>query len=133
MLQKKPFCKNMSGFAKVNKSVLVLATSFLVTDASKKPQVIEVTQMTQKVALNRIFCIYQLVQFRKNKETTSSALICYENQVNIMTLTYASQLGLKVWKTNMVYQKNDGSSLRTFEMVISSFELIHNLINKLFF
>ena len=40
-----------------------------------------------------------------------------------MNLDFAWKLGLKVWKTNVGVQKIDGSTLETFEMVITDFQV----------
>ena len=70
--------------SKAKKLISVLATSALVTDASKKdPEVI----------LNWIPYIYYPIQFHKNKETIW-ALIDSSSKVNAMTLAYAKKLGL---------------------------------------
>ena len=36
---------------------------------------------------------------------------------------FTSQLGLKIWKTNIEVQKIDGTTLETYEMVVSIFSL----------
>ena len=46
-----------------------------------------------------------------------------------MTLAYAIKLGLKVWPTNIRAQKIDASSLKTFRMVIASFQ-IFDIFNR---
>ena len=40
-----------------------------------------------------------------------------------MNPNFARKLGLKVWKTNIEAQKIDGSTLKTFEMVIADFQM----------
>ena len=50
-----------------------------------------------------------------------------------MTPAYAKQLGLQVWKTAVGAQKIDGSSLRTFVMVIAGFQVEDKLGKARFF
>ena len=40
-----------------------------------------------------------------------------------MNLVFVSQLGLKIWKTNVGAQKIDGTILETHEMIVSIFSL----------
>ena len=40
-----------------------------------------------------------------------------------MTLAYAKQLGLRVWKTDVEAQKTDGLLLKTFRIVIAIFQI----------
>ena len=40
-----------------------------------------------------------------------------------MNLIFASQLGLKIWKTNIRAQKIDGTTLETYEMIVFTFSL----------
>ena len=69
----------MSQATKVKKLVSVLATSPSVTEASKE---------AQKVILDRVPCIHDLIQFRKDKEATIWALIDLGSKVNIIALAY---------------------------------------------
>ena len=83
----------MSGTSKAKKLVSVLATSALVTGASK-----EAPEMVQ----DRVACIHYLMQFRKDKErATIWALIDFGNEVNAMTPAYAKQLGFWTRKTDI--------------------------------
>ena len=50
-----------------------------------------------------------------------------------MTPGYASKLGLKIRPTNFRAQKIDGSILRTFEMVLASFQVEDTLRRARFF
>ena len=50
-----------------------------------------------------------------------------------MTLAYSQQLGLQVQRTDIGAQKIDDSLLRTFEMVIASFQVENKLGRALFF
>ena len=73
-----------------------------------------------KVILDWVPCVYYPVQFRKDKEIIQ-ALISFSSEVNAMTSAYTKKLGLRVQKTDVGAQKNDGSSLDTLEMVIAGF------------
>ena len=87
----------------------------------------------QEVILNRLPCIYYLVQFRKDKGATIQALINLDSKVNMMTLAYAKQLGLLVWKIDIGAQKIDSSSLWTFGIVIANFQIEDKLGRARFF
>ena len=100
------------------------------TDASKEAQI---TQITQKVVLDRVFCIHYQVQFRKNKKATIQALINSSSKINTMILAYASKLGLKVQKTDIRVQKIDNSSLETYKIVIAAFQVLDKLGRACFF
>ena len=71
------------------KLVSVSATCALVIGDNKE---------VQEVILDRVFCIYYPVQFRKDKEVIR-ALINSGSKVNTITPAYASNLGLRVQKT----------------------------------
>ena len=45
------------------------------------------------------------------------------SKVNAMNLAYAKRLGFKTWKTNVRAQKIDGSTLKTFGIVIADFQV----------
>lgn len=72
--------------SKAKKSVIVLATSMLMIDAS-----IDNTLWL----LERVLCIHHLLYFRKNMYKTR-ALINSTNKVNTMIPAYAAKLGLKI-------------------------------------
>ena len=50
-----------------------------------------------------------------------------------MTLRYISKLGLKVYSTDVKAQKIDGSTLKTFKMVLASFQVEDTLGRARFF
>ena len=106
------------------KLVLVLATSASVIIANKE---------APKVILNRVPCIYYLVQFWKDKEAIIQVLINSGSEVNTMTLAYAKQLGFQIRKADDGAQKIDGSSLDTFEIAIAGFQIIDKLGKAWFF
>ena len=85
------------------------------TEASKEAQ--------EVIVLDQVPCIHYLVQFRKNNGATIQALIDSGSEVNAITPAYAKQLGLQVQKTDVKAQKIDGSSLRTFGIVIAGFQV----------
>lgn len=92
---------------KTKKLVLILAISTLVTGVGNK-----------KMALNYVFWIYYPVWFKENK---IRALINLSSKINVISLVYASKLGLKVWHTNIRAQKVNGSIFKTFKIVLASF------------
>lgn len=98
------------------KLVLVLATSALMTKASKE----------NEVALNWVFCIYYPFCFQKDTIKVK-ALIDSGSKVNIITPTYAAKLGLKVCHTNVRAQKIDGSTLKIFKIGLASFQVEYKL------
>ena len=118
--------------SEAKKLVLVLATSALVTGASKEGEVTQATQKGKEVILDRVPCIHYQVQFRKDKETIR-ALIDSGSEVNAMTPAYAKKLGLRTRRTDVGAQKIDGSSLDTFGMVIAGFQVIDKLGRARFF
>ena len=70
--------------------------------------------------MQRVLCVYYPIWFKK-KEV--QALIDSGSEVNAMSPAYASKLGLKVHHTNVGAQKIDGSTLKTFGMVLASFQM----------
>ena len=65
-------------------------------------------------------CIYYLVWF---KEKQVRALLDIGNKVNAISPAYIERLDLKIWKTNVAAQKIDSSTLETFGMVITDFQI----------
>ena len=99
----------MSGALEAKKLVSVSTTSISITGPRTK-------------ALNRVSCIHYPVQFKKDT-TEVQALIDLGSEVNIIAPTYAKKLGLRVRKTDVGAQKIDGSTLKTYNMVITSFQV----------
>lgn len=93
----------------VKKLVLVFATSTSVTGTSEEAWVY-------------ILCIYYLVWFRKDKDTIQ-ALIDSDSKVNAMLPAYTKKLGLQIWETDVGTQKIDESTLSTFGIVITGFQV----------
>ena len=83
--------------------------------------------------LDKIPCIYYLVQFRKDKNKDDLALFDSGSKVNAMTPAYANHLDLKVRVTDIGMQKIDGSSLATYGMVIAAFQVVDKLGHFWFF
>ena len=89
------------------------------------------TEASQEdVVLDRVPCIRYLIRFKKNDV---QALIDSGSEVNAMTPGYASKLGLKVRPINVGAQKIDGSTLKTFGMVLASFQVEDTLGKARFF
>ena len=78
------------------------------------------TSKEDDVALQRVPCVYYLIWFKKKEVQT---LIDSGSEVNAMTPTYASKLGLWVHRTDIRTQKIDGFTLKTFGMVLASFQV----------
>ena len=76
--------------SKAKKLVLILATSLLVTEASKE----------EHVYLERVPYIHYPLCFQKDT-TGIIFMIDLSSEVNAMTPAYASKLGLKVHHTNV--------------------------------
>lgn len=70
------------------------------------------------VILNRVLCISYLINFQKNKIKT---LFNFGSEFNTITLAFVSKLGIKIYSINISNQKNGGSTLKTFGMVLTSF------------
>ena len=62
-------------------------------------------------------CIWYLVTF---KDQTEALLDC-KSEVNAMNPVFASQLGLKIWKTNVGVLKINDSTLEIYGMIVSIF------------
>ena len=75
--------------------------------------------------LKRVPCIYYPVQFQEDQRQGGQkqvrALLNSGSEVNAMSPAYAEKLGLKTWMTNVGAQKIDGSTFKTFGMVIADF------------
>ena len=115
----------MSWTTQAKKLVSVPATSALVTGANKEAQ--------EVIVLDRVPCLYYLVQFQKDKGATIWTLIDLGSKVNTMTPAYAKQLGLQIQKTDVGAQKIDGLLLQTFAMIIVGFQVEDKLGMARFF
>ena len=90
---------------KTKKLVAILANPTLVTEKKKE--------------LERIPCIWYSITFKNQ----TKALLNLRSEVNAMSQVFAHQLGLTIWKTNVEAQKIDGTTLETYEMVVSTFSM----------
>ena len=68
----------------------------------------------------------------KNK-TPVQALIDLENEVNAIYPSFAKQLGLLIWPTDVEAQKTDGTTLDTHRMVIAVFSVVDKTNQVRFF
>ena len=99
----------------------VSATSASVTKASM-----------EDISLARVPCIYYPVQFRKDSSQVR-ALLNSGSEINAINPAYASRPGLRVHRTDIGAQKIDGSTLKTFGMVLASFQVEDKLRRIRFF
>ena len=74
------------------------------------------------LALAKIPCIYYPLCFQKDT-IEAKALIDSGNEINAMTLIYVSKLNLRVHRINVGGWKIETSTLKTFEMVLPSFQV----------
>ena len=73
----------------------------------------------KKEKLERVPCIQYPVIFKDQTE----ALLDSKSEVNAMSPAFASQLGLRIWKTNVGAQNINGTTLETYGIVVSTFSL----------
>ena len=84
----------------------------------------------KNVILDRITYICYLIWFKKNEVQT---LIDSGSEINTMILAYALKLSFKVRRTNVKAQKIDNSTLETFGMVLTNFQIEDKLKKARFF
>ena len=94
--------------SKAKKLVLVLTTFLLVIKTSKEDD----------LALQRVLYVHYPIWFKKKDV---QALINLGSKVNTMTSIYISKLGVRVYHINIGAQNIDGSTLKTFGMILASF------------
>ncbi len=77
--------------------------------------------MTEKTEekLEWVSCIWYPVTFKDQ----TKALQDLRSKINAMSQAFAHRLGLKIWKTNIRAQKIDGTTLETYEIVVSTFSM----------
>ena len=73
-----------------------------------------------KVILKQISCIQYSAKFQKDQKTIQ-ILINFGSEINKITLAYVAMLGLKVCPIAVRFQKIDGSSFKSFGIIIASF------------
>ncbi len=95
----------------------VLATSTSMTDKKMEEE------------LERVPCIRYLVSFKDQTE----ALLDSRSEVNAMSQAFAQQLDLKIRKTNVGAQKIDGTILKTYGIVVSTFSMLDKYGRERFF
>ena len=100
---------------KAKKLVVVSATSMLVTE--------------KKEELEWVPCIWYLVTFKDQ----TKALLDPGSEINVMSQVFAHQLGLTISKTNVGAQKMNGTTLKTYKMVVSTFSVSDKDDGKKFF
>ena len=74
-------------------------------------------------ALERVFCIYYLVQFKDTNKAPLQALIDSGSEVNAIHLSFVKQLGLSIRLRDVGAQKIDGTTLDTHGMVVAAFSV----------
>ena len=79
--------------------------------------------------LELVACIWYLVTFKDQTE----ALLNLKSEVNTISLVFASQLGLRICKSNVQAQKIDDTTLETYGIVVSSFCLLDKDSQETFF
>lgn len=70
--------------------------------------------------LERVLCVWYLVTFKDQNK----ALLDSGSTVNAMSQAFAHQLDLKIWKTNIKTQKIDGTILKIYRMIVSTFFIL---------
>ncbi len=73
----------------------------------------------KKEELERVPCIWYPVTFKNQ----TKALLDSRSEINAISQAFAYQIGLTIWKTNIGTQKIDGTTLKTYGMVVSTFSV----------
>lgn len=71
-----------------------------------------------KKVLKKLLCIYYRILVKKNEV---QVLLNRNNEVNAMTLVFASKLDIKIRHINVKTQKIDIFILKIFDIVLASF------------
>ncbi len=69
--------------------------------------------------LERVPYIWYPMTFKDQTE----ALLDSRSKVNVMSQAFAHQFGLKTWKINVGTQKIHGTTLKTYDIVVSTFSV----------
>lgn len=93
------------------------------TEASKEDDVV----------LNWVLSTHYPLHFCKDKENQVLTLINSSDEINAMISAYVSKLGLRVCRTNVKAQKIDSSTLKTFGIILASFQVEDKFRNTWFF
>lgn len=83
----------------------------------------------EKEELERILYVQYSVSFKNQTKT----LLNSGNKVNVISQAFASQLGLKIWKTNVRAQRIDSTTLETYGIVVSTFSVLDKDDRERFF
>ena len=74
----------------------------------------------KKGELEQIPCIWYPITFKDQ----TKALLDLASKVNAMSQAFTYQLGFVIQNTNVEAQKIDGTTLETYEMVVSTFSVL---------
>ncbi len=88
-----------------------------------------ITDKKTEVELEEIPYIWYPVTFKDQIK----ALLDSKSKVNVISQAFAHQLGLKICKTNVEAQKIDGTTLKTYGMVVSTFLVLDKDDKERFF
>lgn len=81
---------------------------------------ISIAKALPLLPLKCILYIYHLMQF-KNNQAKVQALLNSSSKINVMTLVYIAKLNLKVQPINIIAQKINSFTLKTFGMLLANF------------
>ena len=81
------------------------------------------TNGAREEALERVPCIYYLVQFKDTDRAPVQALIDSGSEVNAVHPSFVKQLGLSIRSTDVGAQKIDGNILDTYGIVVAAFSV----------
>ena len=104
-------------FQKIKKLLMVLATSMLTTEKKTEEK------------LKWVPCIWYFITLKNQTKT----LLNLESKINAINQAFASQLGFKIWKTNVKVQKIDSTTLKIYKIVVSIFFILYKDNKSRFF
>ena len=76
-----------------------------------------IDKKTEEKKLEKVPCFWYPITFMDQ----TKALLDSRSKFNIMSQVFIHQLGLTIWKTNIGAQKINGTTLKTYGMVVSIF------------
>ncbi len=82
-----------------------------------------------KKKVERVSCFWYPIIFKNQTE----ALLDSRSEVNAISQAFAYQFDLKIWKINIGAQKIDGTTLKTYEMVVFTFSMLNKDSRERFF
>lgn len=82
--------------------------------------------------LKHLSYIHYLISLNKDKVKTQ-ALINPGSEINTITLVYILKVGFKIYSTDIIASKIEGSALETFNIVLASFQFKNCLKRAYFF